>query len=215
MNVIANGNTDPAVLGLRHDVDDNRGSLDTALRLAEWEQERGYASTFFFLHGSYYWPQVGGAAKEILALGHEPAIHVNAIAESIRQSRDPHAILTEALAEIREYVPITGAVAHGDQLCHLHGFVNDEIFVECARPTYGLPDRAVNDVLLAPRSMKEYGLDYDANWLSRETYLSDSGGSWSQSFDAVANGFPYKGQLHMLVHPDHWGAAFARQEVAA
>jgi len=31
----------------------------------------------------------------------------------------------------------------------------------------------------------------------------------------VAAGFPYQGQLHMLVHPDWWTEAFVPEQVAA
>jgi hypothetical protein len=49
--------------------------------------------------------------------------------------------------------------------------------------------------------------------LSRGTYLSDSGGRWSQPFEQIAA--ERVGQLHMLVHPDWWGEAFAPVEAAA
>ena len=58
MRDVAKGDTGPGTIGLRHDVDDNAGSLDTALRLGEWEFERGIASVRFvnlcrgYRHGS-------------------------------------------------------------------------------------------------------------------------------------------------------------------
>jgi hypothetical protein len=221
MRDIHNGNRDPAVIGLRHDVDDNHGSLDTALAMAEWEHERDYQSTYFLLHDSYYWPHVRDAARELVGFGHEVGLHVNAIGEAIRQGgRDPHAIMFDALHELRCAVPdVTGMVAHGDQLCHEHGFVNDELFMECRRPSYGAAARTVGGVAFEPRSMWDYGIKYDASWLSRAEYLSDSGGRWSRSFDEVADGFPFRaGQLHMLVHPDWWAEALrpgSRERVAA
>jgi hypothetical protein len=53
-------------------------------------------------------------------------------------------------------------------------------------------------------------LDFDANWLPRGDYLSDSGGRWSQPFSEVAAAWPARGQLHMLVHPCWWTEAFER-----
>jgi hypothetical protein len=53
-------------------------------------------------------------------------------------------------------------------------------------------------------------LDFDSNWLPRGDYLSDSGGAWSRSFDEVERAWPTLGQLHMLVHPDHWAGVFER-----
>jgi hypothetical protein len=69
---------------------------------------------------------------------------------------------------------------------------------------------------LRPASLADFGLEYDANWLGRAMYLSDSGGRWCDpGFDKIAAGFPYEGQLHILVHPDWWVQAFAPEVVAA
>jgi hypothetical protein len=215
MRDVYHGDRRPGAIGLRHDVDDNRGSLDTALALARWEHDRGYRATYFLLHDSHYWPDVRDAARELVQLNHEVGIHVNAIAEAIRQRRtDPHVILFDALHELRCAAAVMGAVAHGDNLCHQYGFVNDEIFLECARPSYGPARRQVAGVQIDPRSMLDYGLKYDANWLTRSEYLSDSGGRWSRPFEDVADGFPFAGQLHILVHPDWWAQAFVAEQVA-
>lgn len=217
MSDIAHGDIGRRVIGLRHDVDDNRGSLDTALRLAEWEFQHGYSSTYYLLHGSYYWPAPGRAdemllvAEQLEELGHEVGLHVNALAEALRQQRDPHMILSEALEELRTAATVKGCVAHGDPLCHKAMFVNDELFVECLRPSLGGPFRRLEHngfvIQIKPVPLEVYGLRYDANWLRRGNYLSDSGGRWSQSVEDVINGFG-SGQLHMLIHPDWWAEAF-------
>jgi hypothetical protein len=208
------------VLGLRHDVDDNRGSFHTALRMAEWEFERGYSSTYFLLHGSHYWnDEFLCEVPRFEELGHEVGIHVNALAESLRLDRDPHRILAHALHELRATgVRVVGCVAHGDPLCHEAFFVNDEMFSESRRHDCGSADRflrhgnVVRRLEQLPRHI--YDLEYDANWLSRRDYLSDSGGSWSQPFAEVCERFG-AGQLHMLVHPDWWSEAFSEVEVVA
>ena len=220
MRDIFKGDTSPRVIGLRHDVDDNTGSFETALRMAEWEFEHGYSSTYFLLHGSYYWTEDWlPAAPQFEELGHEVGIHVNAIAEGLRQKRDPHAILADAIFELRGTgVRVVGCVAHGDQLCHTAKFVNDEIFEESPRPDYGAPDRliehegVIHPLVTVPRA--NYGLEYDANWLPRGDYLSDSGGRWSQYFEGVVSRFG-EGQLHVLQHPDWWAEAFVPESVAA
>lgn len=199
----------PGALGLRHDVDDNVGSLDTAMRFAEWEHERGYRSTYYLLHDSHYWPRARAAASYFEHLGHEVGLHVNGIAEALRQDRPVWDIIEEALVHLRWGAGISGVVAHGDSLCHVHGFVNDEIWTECPRPDYGDPERTIaGRVAIEPRSLREFGLRYDANWLPRAAYLSDSGGRWSTPFDEFADAFPYAGNAHLLVHPDWWGQAF-------
>lgn len=210
---VARGDTGPRTIGLRHDVDDNPGSLDTAIRLAEWEFEHGYSSTYFLLHGSYYWDEeMLVVAEQIEELGHEVGLHVNAIAEALRTGKEPHWLLQNALMELRTAVRVVGVVAHGDPLCHKAWFVNDELFSESARSDCGAPDREIKHegktVKLQPLSRGTYGLEYDANWLSRGDYLSDSGGKWSQPFEEVAEAFPERGQLHLLVHPDWWREAF-------
>lgn len=219
MRDVAAGARADDVIGLRHDVDDNPGALDTALRLASWERERGYSATYYLLHDAHYWPYVQEAASEIEHLGHEVGLHVNGISEGLRQRRDPHEIVAEALATLREVATVTGCVAHGDPLCHTSRFVNDELFTESPRPAYGAPDRILAyqgyELPLEPRPRTDIGLVYDANWLSRGDYLSDSGGRWSQPFDIVANQWPGRGQLHVLVHPDWWAQAFAIEQVAA
>lgn len=218
MRDVFKGDTGARVVGLRHDVDDNPGAFDTALRLAEWEFEHGYSSTYFLLHGSHYWPMISEAPK-FEALGHEVGLHVNAIAEGLRLRCDPHVILGEAISELRATgVRVVGCVAHGDPLCGTARFVNDELFTESRREDYGEADRLIEHAgvicPLHPVSREKYGLEYDANWLSRGDYLSDSGGRWSQPFDDVVSRFG-AGQVHILIHPDWWAEAFVPAEVAA
>jgi hypothetical protein len=216
MHDVARGDTGADVIGLRHDVDDNPGSLDTALRLAQWEFEHGYTSTFFLLHGSHYWgEEMLVMAEEIEDLGHEIGIHVNALGEALRTGRDPHVLFDEALSYLRTAVRVVGCVAHGDPLCRRADesirFVNDEMFTESPRPGVGPATRILSHkehrIRLAPIPRATYGLQYDANWLSRGDYLSDSGGRWSQPFERVVSGFG-RGQLHVLIHPDWWADAF-------
>jgi len=76
------------IIGLRHDVDDNNGSLDTAALIAQWERDRGYRSTYFILHTAPYWQEkdtLQAALEIILECGHEIGFHVNAITEGSRR----------------------------------------------------------------------------------------------------------------------------------
>lgn len=217
MRDVFKGDRGADVIGLRHDVDDNVGSWRTAQALAEWECEHGYSATYYLLHGSHYWgEEMLCEVPALVELGHEVGIHVNALAEGLRQDRDPGLLLIEAVAELRNAgVRVDGSVAHGDPLCydgpHLR-FVNDELFTECARPDLGPANRilrAGDTVLeLQPFPRQVWGLEYDANWLPRGQYLSDSGGHWSQPVHEVALRFATAGQLHMLLHPDWWANAF-------
>ena len=211
MRAIWEGERDPAVIGLRHDVDDNQGSLETAVAIARWEQRQGYRSTYFLLHSARYWAddlRLGAAVDAIAECGHEVGIHADAIAQALLTGDDPHVILERALNRLRSYgQPIIGMAAHGNALCHRSGFVNDEQFVECSRPECGEPDRFVTwgyrRLKLEPRSLADFGLLYDTHRLPHGRYLSDSGGSWNEPFPGKGDG-----QLHMLWHPDWWSQAF-------
>jgi hypothetical protein len=214
---VALGITDRYMIGMRHDVD-NR--IEPAVAFAEWENERGYRSTYFLLHSAPYWQDKSllfESVQRIAELGHEIGLHNDAIAEAVCTGRDPIDILTEARDELNSMSPrvVAGTVAHGNRLCYGEDgkvrFVNDEIFLECSRPALGRADRVVAGVHLRSVPLASLGFLYDANWLPRSAYLSDSGGQWSgEGFEKVTDGFPYPDQLHMLVHPDWWAQAFTR-----
>lgn len=210
MNTVALGATHPTVIGLRHDIDNE---IESSVQMAQWEADRGYRATYYVLHTAPYWAEkesLAAALESIHECGHEIGFHLDAISEAIHTGRDPVDITLEALYELRELgYPVRGVVAHGAPECHEHGFVNDEIFTESRRPEYGEPDRVIaGTVTLQPRSRKRFRFTYDPNWLPRSVYLSDSGGRWSQPFKDVADAFPAKGQLHMLIHCCWWHEAF-------
>lgn len=220
MTEIAEEPNDPRFIGMRHDCDN---VIHPAVQMAKWEEARGYQSTYYILHTSPYWndkPLLRESLDAIAACGHEIGIHNDALTVALQTGRDPADVLHEATDELRSYGhTIRSTVAHGNHLCHIANYVNDEMFVGCARPTYGDADRTLEhggrQVQIHPRPLAEFGLDFDANWISRGDYLSDSGGQWSRPFAEVAAEWPAKGQLHMLVHPDWWGQAFERAGVAA
>jgi hypothetical protein len=215
MLAVHTGARGPDVIGLRHDVDDNKDSLATAAKLARWEAERGYRSTYFILHGSSYWRDehaLRAALEEIGAAGHEIGVHANAVAVALRDGGDPAEILHAAIERLRGFgFPVVGVAPHGDPACRRVGFVNDEMFAECARPAMGAPDRVLTlhgrSLTLAPRPLADFGLAYETYRLPHGRYLSDSGGAWNVPPPSVADGL---GQLHILQHPDWWAGAFAR-----
>jgi hypothetical protein len=212
---VYDGGTEPTDIVVRHDCDN---VIAPAVDMATWECERDYVSTYYILHSSPYWQnkRVLRESLDIIAeSGHNIGIHNDALTVALETGRDPNEILHEAVEELRRYGhEVRSTVAHGNQLCHVANYVNDEMFQGCSRPVYGAPDRTLEHrgrrVPITPAPLSEFGLDFDANWLPRGDYLSDSGGRWSKDFDQVAAGWPEQGQLHMLVHPDWWAAAFAR-----
>jgi hypothetical protein len=219
MRDVAAGVSDRELIGLRHDVDNVIGP---AVAFAEWEADRGYRSTYFILHTAPYWhnePLLRTSLERIAGFGHEIGIHNNAIAEASETGGDPADILMAATEQLRSYGhTIRGTVAHGDPRCYGRGgqvqFVNDELFSECRRPVYGDAERPAGRTRITPVPLATFGLDYDASWLPRGMYLSDSGGRWSQPFNRVCDAFPHDAQLHVLVHPDWWPEAFNLEEAA-
>lgn len=207
------GANDRGSIALRHDVDN---TFAGCVALAEWEAERGYCSTWFVLHDEPYWnlPEFRTGLERIAELGHEIGLHTNAVTVALLTGRDPHEIVAGALDRLRWWGhEVIGVVAHGDNLCYRAGFVNDETFLECARPDWGAPDRTLRhngvEVALDPRPLSSFGLEYDANRLSRAMYLSDSGGQWSEPFDTAVDTFELGGgPLHVLQHPCWWTNAF-------
>jgi hypothetical protein len=199
-------------IGLRHDCDN---VIEPAVAMAVWESLHGFSSTYYILHTAPYWqdkPLLRHSLDIIASYGHEIGIHNDAITVALETGRDPADILFEAIEELRSYGhEIRSTVAHGNRRCRIDNYVNDEMFLECHRPAYG----HITRLGFQPHRLSEFGLDFDANWLPRGDYLSDSGGQWSQPFEEVAEAFPSRGQLHVLVHPDWWSEAFDREKVTA
>lgn len=244
MQEVAAGNTGHTTVGLRHDCDAGH-SLATAVKMARWEAERGYRSTYYVLHTSPYWryPEFPRMLEEIACLGHEIGIHADALAEALKTGGDPDTILDVALATLRGYgFSVRGVAGHGNPLCNRDAgpgeitFANDEQFVECARPQEGPPDRTITrgnvSLRLRPRPLADFGLDYEALVLGlpHPFRFSDSGGKWLRpGWDETIVKFAATvavaasdvvdpretRQLHCLVHPDWWASAFSREAVAA
>ena len=77
---------------MRHDVDHD---IYEALRMAQWEADRGFSSTYCILHTAWYYGELEGnrykhsnilktAVKELNAMGHEINFHNNLIGEAFR-----------------------------------------------------------------------------------------------------------------------------------
>jgi len=207
-------------VALRHDLD---REVENAVRLAEWEAQHGWRATYFVLHSEWYWgdreepsPYLLRALERIAGLGHEIAIHNDAVATALRTGDDPVRLLDRALTSLRRHgFDVVGAAAHGNPLCGELGFVNDEIFLECARPSFGAADRTIawrdpdtgrtRSIRLAPVPMARLGLEYDASRIGHTLYLSDSRGRWSQPLSSIEARFGSEGGfLQVLIHPFWW-----------
>jgi hypothetical protein len=237
MREVYDGNRNPRVVGVRHDVDNHPKALDTAVNMAVWEEANGWSSTYFLLHTARYWKdgRWKKAAQTIAMFGHEIGLHVDAIAQSLIFGGDPHEIVSRALEELRaEGHDVVGVVGHGHRpVCIVANFANDEQFTECVRPEMGAPDRELQfkgrRLKLDPRPLAYYGLKYESIGLRQregnhgvmqtrpgQVYNTDSGREWYYPFEQTVAEFNAitDGQLHLLIHPDHWHEAFDREAVA-
>lgn len=209
------GHSECGVIGLRHDVDDNPGSLDTAVQMALWEKERGFRSTYFLLHTAHYWSSASfqGNVQSIADCGHEIGIHANALTVALTSGGDPVDILQSAIEDLRTLGhSVTGVAPHGDKACYEYHFINDEMFAECPRRAYGSPTRKLAGLGglsfdLDPQPLSLFGLEYETYRLPRGRYLSDSGGRWNIPPEQIAARDDV-GQLHILQHPDWWAGLF-------
>jgi len=209
------------VLTIRHDMDHD---VENSIRFAEWEAARGIRSSYYVLHTDWYWGErpdepsqfLVRALGRIARLGHEIGVHNNAITVGLRERRDPAGILDEVLGGLRRHgFDVIGTAAHGDPLCRLAGYLNSELFTECANAKDGPPDRTIRyvtpesgtsyEVTLRPVPMAELGLAYEANFIGQGLYVSDAGGRWNTRLARIQERFvseePF---LQALVHPLWW-----------
>jgi hypothetical protein len=216
------GNRPARLIAPRHDMDHD---VENSVRFAKWEAERGFRSTYYVLHGDWYW---GGpsaqrpsrfvlkALDRIASLGHEIGLHNNAITIALLTGQDPFAVLERDLKALRRHgFEVRGSVQHGDALCHRVGYVNNELFLDCPLPAGTARNRTITyddeasgihrRLPLRARPMAEFGLTHEANYIGQTLYLSDSGGRWSLPPADVERSFVVDGGfLQMLIHPVWW-----------
>lgn len=193
----------PRTLLLRHDVDN---SLDNALMLSRVEAEIGICSTYFMLHpgdGStknYYGTVVDNrivhapgffdACHEIASRGHEIGLHYDMAQLSYRTGRPIGDLIADELAAFAEHgLPIAGCAAHGSGFAVRDlQFSNFEIFRECVRGAASegrMLAKGDWQLQLHQLSLKDFGLKYEAYFVPRNIYISDSNGrlrvSWHSS----------------------------------
>jgi len=208
---------------IRHDVDHD---MDHALGFAKKEAQSGIKATYFLLHTAPYFnysEQFASQCKELVGLGHDIGLHNNAITTWIinKQNGGIRPIIERPLEFLRKQgIYIKGTSSHGDPLCYKYNYVNYEIWNECPR------ERKNKALAFESYSLKDFGLDYEAYFVKRDAYLSDSGGIWRGSIktqkttdfsidqkgskeidvERFVNAFNQleRNILHLLVHPMWW-----------
>src|SRR5918912_1884771 len=126
-------------LALRHDVDSR---LESALRLAQLEHERGLRATYFVLHTAPYWDDADlvPRVRRLQELGHEVGFHNDLLTAWRVEGAGPRAVLERSLARLRGGgIEVVGAAAHGSPGCQRLGFHNNYVFAGWDQPEPGLP----------------------------------------------------------------------------
>lgn len=187
---------DRRILLIRHDVDHD---LETAVRMAAWEAERGIRATYCLLHTAWYWGVFDGrryrrtrdlveAGDRLLELGHEINFHNNLATLALRTGCEPGRVLEAELKFMRSLGwPVCGTATHGDRLCHQLNYGNFELFEHAVKSDRGGPRRLFTDegaVALGQLRQEEFGLEYEAYDIHRDLYISDSGGRMRGQRDA-------------------------------
>jgi hypothetical protein len=173
-------------LMIRHDVDHD---IDQALDMARYEELYGIRSTYFLLHTASYFKFGDTLIKklrEFKNLGHSVGLHNNMLALWIKDYDNPDAEVDQfdiytRMIEIAAFfksagIRLIGTSAHGDKLCHERGFLNYELWDECPgekRAFGGHPEHTHPQF-----SLREFGFEYEAYFLRRDVYLSDTGHTW-------------------------------------
>jgi hypothetical protein len=192
-------------LALRHDVDSR---LDSGLRTARLEHDRGLRATYFILHTAPYWndEDLVPRLRSLQELGHEVGFHNDLVTLQRLEGIDAATYLGEALERLRRGgIEVVGAAAHGSPWCHRLGFHNNYVFRGWDEPVAGFPSTDVPQKL----DPAEFGLEYEAYHVPRDAYFSDS--------TFVDGRRAHPADLHLepgkrtivLVHPCHWDASVA------
>lgn len=235
---------------LRHDVDHD---MDMALEMARVEANSGYHSTYFLLTpGSYaseenyygrledgkiaHAPKLIDYCKEMIDLGHDIGLHNDVVSLSFRVRRPPADILYDEIEFFaRNRIPLRGTAAHGNPLARQLSYNNKEIFKGCLRKDSEV-GRAIEHegwcVSLHTLELADFGFEYEAYSLPRDSRLSESGARWggriagvrpeweriNQNFDlsefrriietaSVKNGVNF---FQVMTHPNHWSIVEGR-----
>lgn len=180
-------------------------------------------------------------ASRLLDLGHEVGLHNDLITLALSTRKRPGDLLDQIVEEFtRRGIPLVGSAAHGSRICREVGYMNYQIFrdLQTAQVAVDYQDspnlfekfsepeieRHGHVVRKFELSMADYGLEYEANFVPWEIYVSDSSARWSlwkgeqlTRFEKFApmekmakqlkmllkNKSP-RGAVQCLVHACHW-----------
>ncbi len=226
-------------LAIRHDVDHR---LDLALKMARIEREEGIRSTYYLLPPgdynsprNYYGSIVDGqiyasaelaeGALELQSLGHEVGLHNDFLQLSTLLRRPVAQLIREEIAYFASIgVAVTGSASHGSAFARKHGFTNYEIFVETKERRIAravdLGEHGSFELFSIP--MAEAGLSYEAYWVPRQVYISDTGSvltagyhrTQEASLSWIRDNIGAARKIAALIHADWWTEVQPQRDLA-
>ncbi len=172
---------DKRYLIIRHDVDE---TIESAIKMARYENIHGLKSTYFLLHGTPYFnntPKFKEYCLEIKSLGHDIGLHNDAIGIYYLKNINIVDSLWNSLNLLRSFnLEIIGTSAHGSQLCYDKSFYNYEIWKEFdPKKNEGLIQDKEKYSYYRNYPLSYFGLKYEAYFTPYNIYLSEPG--WGAS----------------------------------
>jgi len=204
------------VVGLRHDVDCHPFK---AWEMAQMEKEYGISASYYILATASYYGKIDGNGvvrfsamrniyQNIYSTGAEIGIHNDLISVLVKYGLNP---LDFNKNELRYYrsmgIDIHGSVAHGSSIARKTK-PNFWVFSNFAEKDY--IEYKGNRYRVGQYSMKDFGFEYEANFVNHNMYFSDSGGEWNidGGLEKILNELKNseKGdRIQILAHPVWWG----------
>ncbi len=174
------GKLESSCVVLRHDID---YSPEAALRMAEFEAQRGVRSTYFLLFSSSYYNlfevEQSSFPERLVALGHEVGLHYDV--QSLEKLKRPGQHGHEELYK------------QAEMLSALAG--KDVKSISMHNPSISGVD---------PYARTDFINAYDVKYIRDISYFSDSCGAWRDDFVACVQENSFPRQLQLLIHPIFW-----------
>jgi hypothetical protein len=208
-------NDNKIMFGLRHDIDCHPFR---ALEMAKMEHKHNFRATYFVLPTADYYGKYNDDGfrpykcmdevyKELHSYGSEIGIHNDLLVVMIEHGLDPIKFNDKELEHFKSIgINIYGCVAHGSDLASKL-VPNFEIFSDFAKSDsveyQGVKYR------IGEHSMKEFGFEYESNFLNNTKEFSDGGGHfYVGDFDEVIRQIKEQkkgARILLLAHPVWWG----------
>jgi hypothetical protein len=175
------------IIGMRHDVDRHPFK---ALEMSKIEKEFNIYSTYYLLPTDKYYGNIDNnydfirmycmidLYKEIFDMGHEIGIHNDLLTVMLEWGKDPKRFNQNELFyfSVNE-IDIYGSTSHGSKLAIETNTGNYEIFKEFNKKNF--VEYNGKEYPLGIDFMKNFGFEYEGNYIDHNKFLYDVGGKWT------------------------------------